>query len=571
MKKKRHDNLAGRNFRFIDFLVILLCLSGAAYSFKLFWFDLFYTISSRNEKPLGVITLQHNTVKRQFRDSVRWDRLTIGSPLYAGDLIRVAELSSLAFMRDDIQVEYVDYQMRRILPLADDGLMQIEGNVIVTAERGGIYYLNGTRIDAGAGTVIKSEAGDDGVSIQVLEGGDKVKIEREGKTREISAGEMIDWDKTGKERSIPSVVVTQPRPNARYLKNSSQPISADFSWKRVNMASTEALYLEIARDSGFTQIVSAQNTFDETARVSLDAGPWYWRLSLAGSEMTRGYITVVEASGPVLINPVKDSRIYYTDTLPSLSFQWSKTEGALEYYLEVCDTADFNKPKIRKQVAANFYIEPSLGPGTWYWHILPVFPAGFTGVAAYSSTGSFTVEPSTIAEVVLPDPVIAAIPPEPPAPEPVQEPTPPEPPAPELLPIPGSRSPASGRRIGIEDLRARQINFSWNRVPGANGYIITIYRQSANGLRQISQAGPINRTGWSLTDLSILDNGSFFWQVEAVNSRGNTVEQHGKIAQNLFILDIPRPGQPSVQSEGLRVEAAEEETQIEDAGNSTDE
>jgi len=566
MKKQERDNLTGKGFRFIDFLVILLCLSGAAYSFKLFWFDLFYTINSRNEKPLGVITLQHNTVKRQFRDSVRWDRLTIGAPLYAGDLIRVAELSSLAFKREDIQVEYVDYQMRRILPLTNDGLMQIEGNVIVTAERGGIYYLNGSRIDAGAGTVIKSESGDAGVSIQVLEGGDKVKIEREGKTREISSGEMIDWDTTGKERSVPGVVVTQPRPNARYLKSSLQPVSAEFVWKRVNMASTDPLSLEIAEDPNFTRIVSAQNTFDERTRVSLNAGPWYWRLSFAGSEMSRGYFTVVEASGPVLINPVKDSRIYYTDTLPSLSFQWSKTEGASDYYLEISDTADFNKPKIRKQVAANFYIDSSLGSGTWYWHILPIFPAGFTGVAAYSSTGSFSIEQSNVAEVVLPEPVIAAAPP---VPEitlpPVPEAAPPEPPP--LLPVPGGRSPASGRRIGIEELRARQINFSWNRVPGANGYIITIYRQSANGLRQISRTGPINRTGWSLTDLSILDNGSFIWEVEAVNSRGNTIEQHGRIAQNLFIMDIPRPAQPRIQSEELRIE----EVQIEEAGNSTNE
>jgi len=568
MKKQARDNLTGKKFRFIDFLVILLCLSGAAYSFKLFWFDLFYTINSRNEKPLGVITLQRNTVKRQFRDSVRWDRLTIGSPLYAGDLIRVAELSSLGFMRDDIQVEYVDYQMRRILPLSDDGLMQIEGNVIVTAEKSGIYYLNGSRIDAGAGTVIKSESGDAGVNIQVLEGGDKVKVEREGKTHEIKSGEMIDWDTSGKERSVPSVVVTQPRPNARYLKSSLQPVNADFAWKRVNIASTDALSLEIAEDPNFARIVFSQNTFDERARVSLNAGPWYWRLSFAGSEMTRGYFTVVEASGPVLINPVKNSRISYTDTLPLVSFQWSKTEGASDYYLEISETSDFARPRIRKQIAANFYNESGLGPGTWYWHILPVFPAGFTGVAEYSSTGSFSIEQSNIAEVVLPEPVVAATVPELTLSEPpVPEAEPPEPPPPPLLAVPGGRSPASGHRIGIDELRAQKINFRWNRVPGANGYIITIYRQSANGLRQISQTGPINRTGWSLENLGILDNGSFIWQVEAVNSRGNTIEQHGRTTQNLFIMDIPRPARPRIQPEELRIE----EILIEEAGNSTNE
>ncbi|MDR2701687.1 MAG: hypothetical protein LBB72_04580 [Spirochaetaceae bacterium] len=637
--------MPGSGFRLIDFFVILLCLFGAAYSFKLFWFDLFYTINSRNEKPLGIITSQYKTVKRQFRDSVRWDRLIIGAPLYEGDLIRVAELSSLAFKREDIQVEYVDYQMRRILPLTD-GFLQIEGNVIVTAEKGGIYYLNGSRIEAGVGTVIKSESGDDGVSIQVLEGGEKVKIERDGKTRELDAGEMLDWDTTGNERSIPNAVVRLPRPNARYLKNSPQPISADFAWKRVNMASTDALYLEIAEDPNFARIVSASNTFDETVRVSLDAGPWHWRLSFAGSVLAKGYFTIVDASGPVLISPVKDSRILYSDALPSLSFQWSKTEGASEYYLEVCETDDFTRPRLRRQVAANFLLDSTLGPGTWYWHILPIFPAGFTGSAVYSSTGSFHIEQGDKQEVVLPELVIPEIPPElklelpalgtvlpgltalrqptvfrwdytgevgesrfvlsanpdptvgqpviellnpgkiirvnrldagiwywtveaktPDGLKSVAEPRRLEVQAIPLLPAPGGRSPAAGYRIGVEELRARRIDFTWNQVPGANGYILTIYRQSTNGLQQIIRTDLINRTRWTLTNLGILDNGSFVWQVEAVNSRGNTIEQRGRTADNLFILNIPRPAQPRVHSEGLRME----EVQIEGAGNSDNE
>jgi hypothetical protein len=564
MRNQTHNRMTGRGFRFIDVLVILLCLSGAAYSFKLFWFDLFHTINSRNEKPLGIITFQDKTVKRQFRDSVRWDRLILGAPLYAGDLVQVAERSSVAFKQQEIEVKYTNYQMRRILPLAGDGLPQFEGNVIITAHADSIYYLNGSRVEAGAGTVIKAEYGEDGTSIQILEGAEKVKIGKAGKTHELGTGGMIDWDTAGNERNIPNVVVSQPRPNIRYLKNRSLPFSTNFVWKRVNMEPTEVLYLEIAEDPNFARIVYAARTPDESILVSLDtAGPRYWRFSSAGSVLARGYFSVVEAFGPVLISPIKNSRIYYRDSLPSLSFQWSKTEGALEYYLEVCETEDFARPRIRKQVAANFYIDSSLGPGIWYWHILPVFPADYIGSAVYSSIGSFQIEQGDRTGLVLPEPVvIAALPPELPMPEVV----PPELPPP-LLPAPGGRLPASGHRLGIAELRTRQIDFNWNQVPGANGYIITIYRQSANGLREISRTGPINRTRWSLTNLSILDNSSFIWQVEAVNSRGNTIRQRGRTAQNLFIMDIPRPVQPRIHSEGLRIE----EIPIEGAGNSINE
>jgi len=647
MKSHAHDKTTSRDFRFVDILVILLCLFGAAYSFKLFWFDLFHTINSRNEKPLGIITFQDKTVKRQFRDSVRWDRLIIGAPLYAGDLVQVAEHSSLAFKQEDIEVKYTNYQMRRILPLADDGFPQFEGNVIVTADADSIYYLNSSRIEAGAGTVIKAEAGEDGVKFQVLEGEEKVKIEKDGKIHELGTGGMINWDAAGNERKIPDVVVRQPLPNARYLKNSPQPFSTDFAWKRVNMDSTEALQLEIAEDSNFKRVVYTAKTLDENVPVSLDTvGPLYWRLSYTGSVLARGYFTVIESSGPVLISPVKDSLILYNDALPSLSFQWSEIKAASYYSLEVCETEDFTLPRLRKQVAANFFIDSSLGPGTWYWRVLPVFPAGFTGSAAYSSTGSFHIEQGNRAGLIVPEPVIPEIPPELNLELPVlgatlsgltalRQPTVfqwnytgeisesrfvlsanPDPtvgkPAVErlnpgktirldrldagvwywtvevktpsglknaaeprrlevqaipLLPVPGGRSPISGRRIGIEELRARQIDFKWNQVPGANGYIITIYRQDANGLRQIIRTEPINRTRWNLTDFSILDNGTFIWQVEAVNSRNNTIEQRGRTADNVFILNIPRPVQPKIRSEGLRIE----ELQIEGTGNSINE
>jgi hypothetical protein len=54
--------------------------------------------------------------------------------------------------------------------------------------------------------------------------------------------------------------------------------------------------------------------------------------------------------------------------------------------------------------------------------------------------------------------------------------------------------------------------------------------------------GPENRTSWT-TDVKTLGRGNFVWQVEAVNiGQNNVIEQRGRVGENSFVVDIPRPG-----------------------------
>ena len=77
---------------------------------------------------------------------------------------------------------------------------------------------------------------------------------------------------------------------------------------------------------------------------------------------------------------------------------------------------------------------------------------------------------------------------------------------------------------------------------GANGYILTIYKETNGERRQILQMGPENRTSWS-TEIKTLGRGNFIWRIEAVNvGRNNVIEQHGSPAENRFVVDIPRAG-----------------------------
>jgi hypothetical protein len=54
-----------------------------------------------------------------------------------------------------------------------------------------------------------------------------------------------------------------------------------------------------------------------------------------------------------------------------------------------------------------------------------------------------------------------------------------------------------------------------------------------------------------LENLAVLGRGTFIWQVEAVNrNSAGTIEQRGRVGENSFIIDIPRPGRVQIEDPG---------------------
>jgi hypothetical protein len=120
-----------------------------------------------------------------------------------------------------------------------------------------------------------------------------------------------------------------------------------------------------------------------------------------------------------------------------------------------------------------------------------------------------------------------------------------------VLPAPENRLPATGQRIGIEELKEGNVNFEWSAVQGANAYIFTLYQETGSGRRQITRIGPENRTSWT-TDIKTLGRGDFVWQAEAVNiGQNNVIEQRGRPGVNSFVIDIPRPGPVRILEESV--------------------
>ena len=695
-------------FRLADFLITIFFLLLASAGIALFRQDLLQTFSLQNREPAGIVIIKKNVVQRRLGDRVLWERLSNESPVYPGDLIRVAEISFAALDIESNGIELDENTLIRISRSPDGEGFHIElssGNISISSSSGGTsknvsLELNGRVIQPGLGTVLSASAGEKGMSVQVSSGTARITESRNNRgvssslevsSREVSSGEKIAIDLNGKELIEKTAVVTRPNPNTWYLKSTREPVPVDFEWNRINLSPGEKLRLEIAMDRNFNQIFRAIDDLDRQAHVYVETGVWYWRLSSGNSVLSDGRITVADGMGPQLLSPALNSQFISRDEPSVFNFQWAQAEDAVSYILEVSKSPDFSSLQIRAQAASVNYSDSSLGPGTWYWRVMPVFPAVFGGNPSFSQPAFFRIEQSSAVQAapeqnsleewlaavtpskenlpadLPPELIPVELKPEPrletrtepksePKPEskPESKPEPkPEPervrpvlrlllpeqmarlngltalrqqtiftwecsgnvvrsrfvlsrnpnplqgraeveiqnpqrtirlpnlgegvwywdveartadgftvsaPAPRqfqvlpipLLPPPENVTPSARQRYGLEELRSmKNIVFEWKTVQGANAYIFTLYQQTENGRRQIVSTDPVNRTSYELDDLKVLDNGTFIWQVEAVNQRNGVNEQRGRAGEYTFVLDFPPPIPVQIEDTGI--------------------
>jgi hypothetical protein len=146
-------------------------------------------------------------------------------------------------------------------------------------------------------------------------------------------------------------------------------------------------------------------------------------------------------------------------------------------------------------------------------------------------------------DAVPAEPVIEQVPTEP------QVSGPQVPPPPPPLAAPLNLQPPTGYRIGIAQLKeSNSIVFTWSAVQGANAYIFTLYKVTESERRQIIRVPPGNRRNWTLENIETLGEGTFIWQVEAVNVSSGA-ERRGRIAENSFVIDVPRSGMVQINEE----------------------
>ena len=163
-------------FRPLDLFVTIFFLAIAIIGVELFRRDLMQTFSLQNVEPVGTIVIKRNIVQRRLSDRVVWDRLANESPVYMGDLIRIAEVSSATLYVDANSIDIDENTLIRIARAADGQGLRIvlsEGSLSLAADQQSksiVLDLNGQQVQTGQGTVLSASVREDRQSIQVNEG-----------------------------------------------------------------------------------------------------------------------------------------------------------------------------------------------------------------------------------------------------------------------------------------------------------------------------------------------------------------------------------------------------------------
>jgi len=556
--------------RHLDLFIIIIFLAIAAISIELFRRDLLQTFSLQNVEPVGTVVIKRNIVQRRLADRVIWDRLIAESPVYIGDLIRIAEVSAATLYINNNIIDLIENTLIRIAFAEDGESIQVilsEGSLSFAAgedSRSITIDVNGQQVQTGHGTVLSATVHEDTQLIQVIEGTVKIKNEH-GTVREFSSGSFLAMNADGTELRQMAVVVTQPFPNMRYVKTSAAPLPVNFSWNRINLPPDAGLRLETASDSNFTRITQTVNNQDNSSRVTFDAGLWFWRISYQNEVLSSGQLTVADGSGMQLISPAFNSVFRYHGDLPVINFQWAQVEFAVSYITEVSNNADFSSVNIRSVSASpsqSFSVPDS---GSWFWRVKPVFPAVFRGDASFSATGFFRILaieaeeraqeislanwlaaeapskelPSDLPPEIIPAGFIETVPPppEPPLPVPVPVPAPrpsPPPPPPQI----NLTFPANGAQIaGLTALR-QQTSFTWNTTARITSSRFVISR-NANPL-QGTPARVISNPARTV-NIAGLSEGTWYWTVEIRTANGITASAPPRRLQVLPIPSLPAP------------------------------
>jgi len=563
MGKKKRKGGKDAGFKFIDFFMIVLCLSGAAVFFNKFRLDFFQTVYSRNEEPAGLITVKHNTVQRRPHDQVYWDWLRNESPVYLGDLIRVADLSdaTLQIAGNYIHLnENTSIRIRRAADNEDSFQVDLDsGNLsLSTGTEGGNITLNimGRQVDAKPGTTLSASAGADGIAVQVSKG--DALFTNKGQKQALVASAMVALDSGGRERTEPAVVVKFPPPDAYYLKSGQEPLNINFAWDRHYLQPGQALRMEVAEDRNFSRITRTIENLDSTAVAALGAGQWYWKLSYQGAVLGAGKLTVTDAAGPELLSPITGKLFRFEADSPVVRFQWSKVAEALSYILEVSQTNDFINPRIRRQVEAEYVIESNMEEGTWYWRVTPVFPSAYSGSAAPSSVSSVRIEQGEpLKEPLWPQPQVvnAEVPAESSAPAAAKTAVtaaiePPLPNIPSAVPA-EVRLIAPAQKASLPGLTAlrQQTVFQWDSDGEAEKLRFVLSRNS-NPLKGKPVVEKLN-PGKTIR-LDRLEEGVWYWTVEAQFAGGLVKAAEPR---QLRVLSIPLLNEPKnrLPHDGYRV------------------
>jgi hypothetical protein len=239
---------------------------------------------------------------------------------------------------------------------------------------------------------------------------------------------------------------------------------------------------------------------------ALSPGTYYWHVGASnscgdGPWSSVWTITILPIpSAPSLSSPSNGSTI--SETTPT--FVWDSVSGAISYTIQVDDNSGFDSPEIDQTTSSTSYTPGSTLPdGTYYWRVQA---SNDCGSGSWATVWRFTVDTGC--------------------------PTPPTP----SLSVPANDS-------GTCDTTP---TFSWGSASGATSYRIQVDDDSSLSSPEIDTT----TSNANHTPGSPLSPGTYYWQVQASNSCGDSLWSS---VWSVTILSTPSAPSPSSPPNGSTI------------------
>ncbi|QQO08424.1 FecR family protein [Breznakiella homolactica] len=478
-----------------DFVYIGFCIAALLGVSFLFWNDLNQTLTRLSEQPVGIVTYKYRAAQRRFVDRVLWDRPKQGSPVYNGDYIRTAELSQTT----------VTMNAGGIITLEENTLVQIwseigklwidlAGGTLSADARSGALSIKsgGTVVEADSGSMVQTAASAEGLDVIVLEGTAQIQDKNERIT--AGAGEFYSSNSGDASRGTARVAALSPRPAAKFLNTTGDPLSITFRWNRIGFASQETVTLDIAEDRNFTRIVAGMESSSDEARVPLADGMYYWRAypsSEAGGKIRQGGVSgrfaVIHALPPRLAEPQPGAVYRFAASSPGIRFLWTACEGAMAYLVEAADNPGMADAVFRSQVQAvggetESVVHSGLEAGTYYWRVTPVYARDYEGTPIASAVSNFRIEKTA------------------------------------ALSVPETRA---GQGAVYLDGRSEKTYFTWEQEDEAVSYTFLLSQQEDLSRPVVRETVRDNYYAFDIKAAD-LDSGQYYWGVYQTDIAGNS-------------------------------------------------
>ncbi|HUX22322.1 MAG TPA: hypothetical protein VMW69_13855, partial [Spirochaetia bacterium] len=154
---------------------------------------------------------------------------------------------------------------------------------------------------------------------------------------------------------------------------------------------TPSYRLEIADDPSFSR---NDQTFDVTSASmtrTVPLGVHYWRVGASDATSITASLTVLADPAVVPRIPAANQSFGYFDEPTLVDFAWSPSSLTSNYQLQIAASPTFAGPNRDIAVSATQIAVDSLGEGTYYWRVLPVYGFSPSNPAPQAVAASFRV------------------------------------------------------------------------------------------------------------------------------------------------------------------------------------